>query len=83
MVTEYAVKPQPDVAMDEILLLPRAGYKTGDEVGNAKELLSEAGIMVVTYEYVETHALLSVRALDRDVAIQLLTRNGLKASRRN
>jgi hypothetical protein len=77
------VKPQPDVAIDEILLLPRAGYQTGDEVGNAKELLSEAGIMVVTYEYVETHALLPVRALDCDVAIQLLTRNGLKASRLN
>ena len=75
------MKPQPDVAIDEILLLPRAGYRTADEVGQAKELLIEAGIMVVTYEYVETYALLSVRALDCDVAIHLLTRNGLKASR--
>ncbi len=77
------MKLQPDVAIDEIVLLPRAGYETGEEVGQAKELLSEAGIMVVTYEYVETHGLLSVRALDCDVAIRLLTRNGLKASRPN
>jgi hypothetical protein len=74
---------QRDVVIDEILVLPRPGYQAGDEVGQAKELLRDAGIMVIQYEYVETHALLSVKALDSGMAIALLIRNGLNASRPN
>ena len=59
-----AVTIQRGVVIDEILVLPRPGYQAGDEVGQAKELLRDAGIMVIQYECVETHALLSLRALD-------------------
>ncbi len=74
---------QRDAEIGEILLLPRDGYQVGDEAGDAKELLSAASIIVVSYEYVATHAILAVRAPESGPAIDLLARRGMMVSRPN
>lgn len=68
-------------AIEEILVLPRAGRDAGNEVLDAKEILIGAGISVITIEYVEkAYGFLSVPAADCSPAIRLLTKRKLNVS---
>ena len=70
-------------ALDIIVLLPQTGCTSGEEMERAAELLRDAGIPVIVYEYFEDHALLWIEALDCDEAVLFLTAHGLNAGRPN
>ena len=70
-------------ALDIVALLPQAGRTPGEEVERAAELLRDADIPVIVYEYFEDHALLWIEAMDCDDAVHFLAAHGLNAGRPN